>query len=136
MKLFWNFKNKLLSGRRRHQFQFSGQATSVCFLILKTEADCLSCYSLKGTFQFLEALLIAPNFAPTSNDLFLDIFKISLGSFGSNSCYIHFDVLQSIRNGFSCFTLFPIQDKGIGILSYLVSKLRWNCPVPLFMTRK
>ena len=25
VKLFWNFKNKLLSGRRRHQFKFSGQ---------------------------------------------------------------------------------------------------------------
>ena len=29
VKLFWNFKNKLLSGRRRHQFQFSGQVNSV-----------------------------------------------------------------------------------------------------------
>ena len=25
MKLFWNFKNKLLSGARSHQFEFSGQ---------------------------------------------------------------------------------------------------------------
>ena len=24
VKLFWNFKNKLLSGRRRHRFHFSG----------------------------------------------------------------------------------------------------------------
>ena len=29
VKLFWNFKNKLLSGRRRHQFEFSGQVNSV-----------------------------------------------------------------------------------------------------------
>ena len=29
MKLFWNFKNKLLSGRRRHQFEFSGQVNSM-----------------------------------------------------------------------------------------------------------
>ena len=64
--------------------------------------------------------MITPNLALTSNDLFLDIFKISLGSFGSNSCYIHFDVLQCILNGFSCCTLLPIQEKGIGIVSYLV----------------
>ena len=29
VKLFWNFKNKLLSGRRRHQFEFSGQVDSM-----------------------------------------------------------------------------------------------------------
>ena len=28
VKLFWNFKNKLLSGRRSHQFEFSGQVNS------------------------------------------------------------------------------------------------------------
>ena len=28
-KLFWNFKNKLLSGRRRNKFEFSGQVNSV-----------------------------------------------------------------------------------------------------------
>ena len=37
--------------------------------------------------------------------------------------YIHFDVLQCILNGFSCCTLLPIQEKGIGIVCYLVSKL-------------
>ena len=29
VKLFCNFKNKLLSGRRRHQFEFSGQVDSM-----------------------------------------------------------------------------------------------------------
>ena len=29
VKLFWNFKNKLLSGRKSHQFEFSGQVNSV-----------------------------------------------------------------------------------------------------------
>ena len=28
VKLFWNFKNKLLSGRMSHQFEFSGQVNS------------------------------------------------------------------------------------------------------------
>ena len=28
VKLFWNFKNKLPSGRRSHQFEFSGQGNS------------------------------------------------------------------------------------------------------------
>ena len=51
-------------------------------------------------------------------------FKILFGSFGSNSCYVHFDVLQCILNGSSCCTLLPIQGKGIGIVSYLVLKLR------------
>ena len=67
--------------------------------------------------------MITPNLALTSNDLFLDIFKISLGSFGSNSCYILFNVLQCILYGFSCCTLLPIREKGIGIVSYLASKL-------------
>ena len=49
VKLCWNFKNKLLSGRRRHQFEFLGKEIQ-CLLILKTKADCLSCHSLKGTF--------------------------------------------------------------------------------------
>ena len=34
------------------------------------------------------------------------------------------DVLQCILNGFSCYTLLPIQEKGIAIVSYLASKLR------------
>ena len=29
VKLFWNFKNKLLSGRRSHQFEFLGQVNSM-----------------------------------------------------------------------------------------------------------
>ena len=29
VKLFWNFKNKLLSSRRSHQFEFSGQVNSM-----------------------------------------------------------------------------------------------------------
>ena len=29
VKLFWNFKKKLLSGRRSHQFEFSGQVNSM-----------------------------------------------------------------------------------------------------------
>ena len=29
VKLFWNFKNKLLSGRKSHQFEFSEQVNSV-----------------------------------------------------------------------------------------------------------
>ena len=59
---------------------------------------------------------------------------MSLGSFGSNSCFIHFDVLQCILNGFSCCTLLPIQEKGIGIVSYLLeSKLRLNCLAPLLI---
>ena len=29
VKLFWNFKNKLLSGRGRHKFEFSEQVNSM-----------------------------------------------------------------------------------------------------------
>ena len=29
VKLFWNFKNKSQSGRRSHQFEFSGQVNSM-----------------------------------------------------------------------------------------------------------
>ena len=39
VKLFWNFKNKLLSGRRRHLFQFSGQVNSTftcCYITYST----------------------------------------------------------------------------------------------------
>ena len=39
--------------------------------------------------------------------MFFDIFKISLGSFDSNSCLIHFDVLQCIFNDFYCCSLLP-----------------------------
>ena len=56
-----------------------------------------------------------------SNDVYLDI--IYLSKFGSNSCYIHFDALQCIFKGFNCGTLLPIQEKGNGIASYLVSEL-------------
>ena len=38
-------------------------------------------------------------------------FKISLGSFGSNSCCIPFDVLQSIFNDFYRCSLLPTQEK-------------------------
>ena len=45
---------------------------------------------------------MAQNLVLTWNAFFLNIFKVSLSSFGSNSGYIHFDVLQCILDGFSC----------------------------------
>ena len=75
----------------------------------------------KRKFFVLEALWIDSSFSLKSNDLFLD--RTSLRKFGSNSCYIHFDALQCIFNGFNCGTLLPIQEKSNGIASYLVSEL-------------
>ena len=51
-------------------------------------------------------------------------FTVSLGSFGSNSCCIYFDVLQCIFNDFYCYSLLPTQEKSIEIGRYLVSELR------------
>ena len=67
-------------------------------------------------FLVLEALQIGPNLALMLNDLFLDISKISLGSFGSNSWCIYFDVLQCIFNDFYCCLLLSTQEKGIEIV--------------------
>ena len=122
-EIVWNFKNKLLSGRRSHQFKFSGQVNSM-FAYSENKSRLPIVLFFKRYFVVLETLYSINRSKPCSNDLFLDIFKISLGSCGSNSCYIHFDVLQCILNGFSCCTLLPIPEKVIGILSYLVSKLR------------
>ena len=75
------------------------------------------------------------SFRSTMTSGFLDI--ISLGSFGSSSCcYIYFDVLQCIFNGFNCGTLLQIQEKGNGIASYLLSELRQNCRALWLMTTK
>ena len=116
MKLFWNFKNKLLSGRSAsHQFEFSGEVNS---MFANSESKRLLPIVLlfKRYFLVLEALQIGPNLALMLNDLFLDISKISLGSFGSNSCCIYFDVLQCIFNDFYCCSLLPTQEKGIEIV--------------------
>ena len=111
MKLFWNFKNKLLSGRRSHQFEFSGQVNSIFANSEKKKSRLPIVLFFKINFLVLEALWIAPNLALKSNDVFLDIFITSQGSFGSNYCYIHFDVSQCILNGLSYYTLLPIQEK-------------------------
>ena len=42
--------------------------------------------------------------------LWITFFKRSLGSFGSNSCYIHFDLLQCILNGL--FLLYVASNSG------------------------
>ena len=135
MKLFWDFKNKLLSGRKSHRFEFSGQVNSVFPNSENKSRLPVVLFFKKVLFSFRSTI----NCSKPCSDVEWLVprhFKISLGSFGSNSCYIHFDVLQCILNGFSCCTLFPIQEKGIGIVSYLVSKLRKNCPAPFFMTSK
>ena len=69
VKLFWNFKNKLLSGRGRHpsMFAYSENKSRLPIVLF-----------FKRCFIVLEAPQIAPNLALTSNDLFLDIFKYPL----------------------------------------------------------
>ena len=123
MKLFWNFKNKLLSGRRSHQFEFSGKISSV-FANSESKRRLPIVLFFKRYFLVLEALQIGLNLALMLNDLFLDISKISLGSFGSNPCCIYFDVLQCIFNDFYRLFLLATQEKGIEIGRYLVSGLR------------
>ena len=122
VKLFWNFKNKLLSGRRSHQFEFSVQVNSM-FANSENKSRLPIVLFFERYFLVLEALWIAPNLALTSNDLFLGILKYSLAVLVQTPA-TYFDVLQWILNGSSCCTLLPIQGKGFGIVSYLVLKLR------------
>ena len=77
VKLFWNFKNKLLSGRRRHQFEFSGQVNSV-IANSENRSRLPIVLFFKRYFSVLEALQIAPNFALTSNDLSSTFLKYPL----------------------------------------------------------
>ena len=42
-------------------------------------------------------MIIAPNLALESNDLFLENFSISLSSFGWHSCFIYFDILIAMH---------------------------------------
>ena len=42
-------------------------------------------------------MIIAPNLALQSNDLFLENFSISLFSFGWHSCFIYFDILIAMH---------------------------------------
>ena len=55
VKLFWNFKNKLLSGRKRYQFQFSGQVNSV-FANSENRSRLPIVLFFKRYFSVLEAL--------------------------------------------------------------------------------
>ena len=54
-----------------------------------------------------------------SNDLFIDISKISLGSFDSNSCYIELDVHQCILRWL--FLLY---------VAFNSAKRYWDCKLP------
>ena len=42
-------------------------------------------------------MIIAPNLALESNDLFLENFSMSLSSFGWHSCFIYFDILIAMH---------------------------------------
>ena len=42
-------------------------------------------------------MIIAPNLALESNDLFLENFSISLSSLGCHSCFIYFDILIAMH---------------------------------------
>ena len=55
VKLFWNFKNKLLSGRRSHQFEFSGQVNSM-FANSENKSRLPIVLFFKRYFLVLEAL--------------------------------------------------------------------------------
>ena len=68
----------------------------------------------------LDALLIAPNLALKSNDLLLGFFGISFRSFGSNFCFIYFNV----SSAFTTVRCLPIQEIGIGSIKYIVSEIR------------
>ena len=59
----------------------------------------------KRYFLVLEAQEIAPNLALKSNDLFFDILKIFLGSFGSNSSYIlmYYNAISTTLTPVRCF---------------------------------
>ena len=93
------FKNKLLSGKRSHQFEFSGEVNSV-FANSESKRRLPIVLFFKRYFLVLEAVQIGLNLALMLNDLFLDISKISLGSFGSNSCCIYFDVVINMTAKF------------------------------------
>ena len=55
VKLFWNFKNNLLSGRRSHQFEFSGQVNSM-FANSESRNWLPIVLFFKGTFQHYKLL--------------------------------------------------------------------------------
>ena len=105
-------KNKLLWGGTRYHFKFSGQVIPV-FTYSKNKRQLpIVLFFKKVLFSFRSTInIIAPNFALKLNDLFLNIFEISLSSFGWNTCYIHFDVLQCIFNGVCYYALLPIQNR-------------------------
>ena len=64
-------------------------------------------------------LLNAQNLALKSNAQFFDIFGKFLSGFGSNSCYMDFDVLQNIIIAFFFFALLADQEMGLGIQATL-----------------
>ena len=55
VKMFWNFKNKLPSARRSHQFEFSGQVNSV-FANSENRSQLPIVLFFKRYFSVLEAL--------------------------------------------------------------------------------
>ena len=64
VKLFWNFKNKLLSGRRSRQFEFLGQVNSMF-----ANSENKSRLPIVLFFNFYSSIITQLSFMPR-NDFF------------------------------------------------------------------